>query len=35
VRFSALRNIAAGWVFTVPAAALFSGSLDWLFRQFA
>jgi inorganic phosphate transporter, PiT family len=33
LRFSTLRNIAAGWVFTLPAAALLSGSLYWLFRH--
>ena len=29
---STIRNIAAGWVFTLPAAALLSGLLFWLFR---
>jgi len=33
LRFSTIRNIAAGWVFTLPAAALLSGSLYFLFRQ--
>jgi PiT family inorganic phosphate transporter len=33
LRFSTIRNIAAGWVFTLPAAALLSGSLYWLFRH--
>jgi PiT family inorganic phosphate transporter len=33
VHFSTVRNIAAGWVFTLPAAALLSGVLYWLFRQ--
>ena len=33
LRFSTLRNIAAGWIFTLPAAALLSGSLYWLFRH--
>jgi PiT family inorganic phosphate transporter len=28
-----IRNIAAAWVFTLPAAALLSGGLFWLFRQ--
>jgi PiT family inorganic phosphate transporter len=32
LRFSTVRNIAAGWVFTLPAAALLSGLLYWLFR---
>ncbi len=33
LRFSTVRNIAAGWVFTLPAAALLSGGLYWLFRS--
>jgi PiT family inorganic phosphate transporter len=33
LRFKTIRNIAAGWVFTLPAAALLSGSLYWLFRH--
>ena len=33
LRFSTIRNIAAGWVFTLPAAALLSGTLYFLFRQ--
>jgi len=33
LQMSTLRNIAAAWVFTLPAAALLSGSLFWLFRQ--
>jgi PiT family inorganic phosphate transporter len=32
LRLSTVRNIAAGWVFTLPAAALLSGTLYWLFR---
>jgi PiT family inorganic phosphate transporter len=32
VRLSTVRNIAAGWVFTLPAAALLSGLLYCLFR---
>jgi PiT family inorganic phosphate transporter len=32
---STIRNIAAAWVFTLPAAALLSGSLFWCFRQFS
>ena len=35
LRLSTIRNIAAGWIFTLPAAALLSGLLYWLFRQFA
>jgi len=35
LQMSTIRNIAAAWVFTLPAAALLSGSLFWLFRQFA
>ncbi len=35
LRFSTIRNIAAGWVLTLPAAALLSGLLYWIFRQFA
>jgi PiT family inorganic phosphate transporter len=27
-----VRNILAGWVFTLPAAALLSGTLYWIFR---
>ena len=33
LQMATLRNIAAAWVFTLPAAALLSGSLFWLFRQ--
>jgi PiT family inorganic phosphate transporter len=33
LRWRTVRNIAAGWVFTLPAAALLSGMLYWLFRQ--
>ena len=32
LRFSTIRNIAAGWVFTLPAAAVLSGTLYFLFR---
>jgi len=32
VRLATVRNIAAGWIFTLPAAALLSGLLYWLFR---
>lgn len=35
VRFSTVRNIATGWVLTLPAAALLSGLLYWLFRHLA
>jgi PiT family inorganic phosphate transporter len=33
LRLKTVRNIAAGWVFTLPAAAILSGLLYWLFRQ--
>ncbi|HWT64781.1 MAG TPA: inorganic phosphate transporter [Terracidiphilus sp.] len=33
LRLKTVRNIAAGWVFTLPAAALLSGSLYWIFRE--
>jgi PiT family inorganic phosphate transporter len=32
LRWSTVRAIAAGWVFTLPAAALLSGSLYLLFH---
>jgi len=32
LRFSTVRNIAAGWLFTLPAAAMLSGILYWIFR---
>ncbi len=32
LHFSTVRNIAAGWVFTLPVAALLSGVLYYLFR---
>jgi PiT family inorganic phosphate transporter len=32
IRVATVRNIAAGWVFTLPAAALLSGLLYWLFH---
>ena len=35
LQISTIRNIAAAWVFTLPAAALLSGGLFYLFRQFA
>ena len=34
LQLATIRNIAAAWVFTLPAAALLSGSLFWIFRQF-
>ncbi len=35
LQLSTIRNIAAAWVFTLPAAALLSGTLFFLFRQFS
>jgi inorganic phosphate transporter, PiT family len=35
LQLSTIRNIAAAWVFTLPAAALLSGCLFWLFRHFS
>jgi PiT family inorganic phosphate transporter len=35
LRFKTIRNIAAGWVFTLPAAALLSGLLYWFFHIIA
>ena len=35
LQFSTIRNIAAAWVFTLPAAALLSGLLFAAFRQFS
>jgi inorganic phosphate transporter, PiT family len=35
LQLSTIRNIAAAWVFTLPAAALLSGLLFALFRQFS
>ncbi len=34
LQFATIRNIAAAWVFTLPAAALLSGTLFWAFRHF-
>ncbi len=34
LQWSTLRSIAMAWVFTLPASALLSASLFWLFRQF-
>jgi PiT family inorganic phosphate transporter len=33
LQISTIRNIAAAWVFTLPAAALLSGGLFYIFRQ--
>jgi PiT family inorganic phosphate transporter len=33
LQLSTIRNIAAAWVFTLPAAALLSGTLFYLFSQ--
>jgi inorganic phosphate transporter, PiT family len=33
LRFKTIRNIAAGWIFTLPAAALLSALLYWAFRS--
>ncbi|MGD0547251.1 MAG: inorganic phosphate transporter [Terracidiphilus sp.] len=33
LQLSTIRNIAMAWVLTLPAAALLSGGLFWLFRQ--
>jgi inorganic phosphate transporter, PiT family len=35
LQLSTIRNIALAWVCTLPAAALLSGILFWVFRQFA
>ena len=35
LQMSTLRNIAAAWIFTLPAAALLSGSLFWVFNALA
>ncbi|HZB87443.1 MAG TPA: anion permease [Terracidiphilus sp.] len=35
LQMATLRNIAAAWVFTLPVAALLSGGLFFLFRQFS
>ena len=35
LQLSTIRNIAMAWVLTLPAAALLSGSLFWLFRHIA
>jgi PiT family inorganic phosphate transporter len=33
LQLATIRNIAAAWVFTLPVAALLSGTLFWAFRQ--
>jgi PiT family inorganic phosphate transporter len=33
LQWSTIRNIAMAWVFTLPAAAILSGSLFWLFSH--
>jgi PiT family inorganic phosphate transporter len=33
LQLSTIRNIAAAWVFTLPAAALLSGLLFWAFAR--
>jgi len=33
LQLSTIRNIAAAWIFTLPAAALLSGLLYWAFRS--
>ncbi|MDR3722886.1 MAG: inorganic phosphate transporter [Terracidiphilus sp.] len=35
IRYTTVRNIAAGWVLTLPAAALLSGLLYYLFHMFS
>jgi PiT family inorganic phosphate transporter len=35
LQLSTIRSIAAAWVFTLPVAALLSGSLFWLFNKLA
>jgi PiT family inorganic phosphate transporter len=35
LQWSTIRNIAMAWVFTLPIAALLSGSLFWLFNKIA
>ena len=34
LQLSTVRDIALAWVFTLPAAALLSASLYWLFSRF-
>jgi PiT family inorganic phosphate transporter len=33
LQLSTVRNIAAAWIFTLPAAAILSGLLFWIFRS--
>jgi inorganic phosphate transporter, PiT family len=35
LQMSTVRNIAMAWIFTLPAAAILSGSLYWLFSRFS
>jgi PiT family inorganic phosphate transporter len=35
LQFSTVRDIALAWIFTLPAAALLSGCLFFLFRKLA
>jgi PiT family inorganic phosphate transporter len=35
LQISTVRDIALAWVFTLPAAALLSAALFWLFSHFA
>ena len=35
LQWSTVRNIAMAWLFTLPAAALLSGSLFWVFSHLA
>jgi PiT family inorganic phosphate transporter len=35
LQMSTIRDIAMAWVFTLPAAAILSGSLFWLFAKLA
>jgi len=35
LQWSTIKSIAMAWVFTLPAAALLSGTLFWAFRQLA
>jgi PiT family inorganic phosphate transporter len=35
LQLSTIRDIAMAWVFTLPAAALLSGGLFWLFNTIA
>ena len=35
LQLSTVRNIALAWVFTLPAAALLSGGLYWVFNSLA